>query len=437
LGQVLSEVKTQQIVAPHVRNSMTSSSISPAVREFRIPVDKNLIRSFDDPHDKQLSIHHAYIRVKDFPNGTIPDKVNPRSHEELSGRIPDAIEESLKDSTKWFHLVNRGLLVVAQKAWYDNRTEVLHLVIDSEDEGGVADGATTDRVIRNVKRGVSAAEFEKLTEAEIPEYLKQAFVHVEIISGSLTEMLVPLTRARNTSNQVKEFAIENLGGGFNWLKGVIESSQFRGRIRFRENDPEPVDVRTVLGLLTLFHPKWNEIGKEPIVAYTAKGSVMNYYKDEEWRPGYEQLAPVVVSILELYEYVHANFNAQYEKYKEKMDKGSRFGGRKEVRYNGNDWTLPLTGLKTKHFISDGWLYPMLGAFRMLLDFPKTSRGKVEWITDPKDFYDKYGSEFVADVCDQSESLGSNPNATGKSRPLWNNLRTKMELHRMKLAAKQA
>jgi hypothetical protein len=131
----------------------------------------------------------------------------------------------------------------------------------------------TDRVIRNVKRGVSAAEFEKLTEAEIPDYLKQAFVHVEIISGSLTEMLVPLTRARNTSNQVKEFSIENLGGGFNWLKDVIEGSQFRGRVRFRENDPEPVDVRTVLGLLTLFHPKWNEIGKEPIVAYTAKGSI--------------------------------------------------------------------------------------------------------------------------------------------------------------------
>ena len=32
-------------------------------------------------------------------------------------------------------------------------------------------------------------------------------------------------------------------------------------------------------------------------------------------------------------------------------------------------------------------------------------------------------------------LGNNPNATGKSRPLWNNLRTKMELHRMKLAVK--
>jgi hypothetical protein len=36
------------------------------------------------------------------------------------------------------------------------------------------------------------------------------------------------------------------------------------------------------------------------------------------------------------------------------------------------------------------------------------------------------------VVDQSESLGRNPAATGKSRPLWNNLRKSMELHRMKI-----
>ena len=34
--------------------------------------------------------------------------------------------------------------------------------------------------------------------------------------------------------------------------------------------------------------------------------------------------------------------------------------------------------------------------------------------------------------DQSESLGRNPQSTGKSRPLWNNLRKSMELNRMKL-----
>jgi hypothetical protein len=70
------------------------------------------------------------------------------------------------------------------------------------------------------------------------------------------------------------------------------------------------------------------------------------------------------------------------------------------------------------------------AFRMLLEFPKTGRGSVKWIKEPKEFFNEFGWEFVGDVTEQSASLGGNPNATGKSRPLWNNLRTKMELHRM-------
>lgn len=419
---------------------MASSSASFSVREFRIPVSPQYIRNLTDPHNEGLNIHHAYVRVRDFPSGDIPDDVNPRSHEDLHGGIKTAIEASLKDFPEWFHILNRGLLVIADKAWYDNRTQTLHILVSSKEEGGLADGATTDRVIREVKRAASAADFTSLAEAEIPKHLKDAFVHVEVISGGIGDMLVPLTRARNTSTQVKEFAIENLGGGFNWLKEVIAQSKFNGRIRFRENDPQPVDVRTVLGLLTLFHPKWNELKKEPVIAYTSKGSVMSYYQDEEWRPGFELLNPIVVDILDLYDYIHLKFPHQYEKYKKSHDKGSRLGGRKEVRYNEDQpFRLPLTGGQTHHFISDGWLYPLLGAFRLLLDFPKTSRGAVKWLADadPKSFYDEHGWEFVADICEQSEALGSNPNATGKSRPLWNNLRTKMELHRMRLLSSGA
>jgi hypothetical protein len=417
--------------------SMATANSSAFPREYRINVSKEHIRTLRDPHNKELNIHHAYVRVSDFPSGKIPDDVNPRSHEKPSGGVAEGIRSSLENSPKWFHVLNRGILVIAERAWYNNKSEKLHIVISSGDEGGLADGATTDRVIRDVKREVSTTDFENLGLDEIPEHLQQAFVHVEIISGGIDEMLVPLTRARNTSNKVQEFALENLGGGFDWLKELIEDSRLRGKIKFRENDPQSFDVRTVLGLLTLFHPKWNQTGKEPVIAYTSKGSILGYYQDEDWRPGFEMLEPVVVEILELYEYAHSNFYKVYKEYKGSLDKTSKLGQRKEVRYSENPTRLPLTGLQTKQFISDGWLYPLLGAFRMLLDFPKSARGSVKWITDPKKFFDEHGWEFVGDICEQSEALGSNANATGKSRPLWNNLRTKMELHRMKILVAKA
>jgi hypothetical protein len=417
-------------VSTDIEETATPSNNFP--REYRFKVQQDCIRSFKDPHNSELQIHHVYLPVREFAHGLLPDDVNPRSHEKVSGRVPGLIEASLKEQPTWFHLLNRGELILAQRCWYDNQTKQLHIVIDSAEEGGLADGATTDRVIAKAKREI-AADLSKVPEHELPDYLRDAHIHLEIISGSINEMLVPLTGARNTSNQVKEFALENLGGGFDWLKELIEGSEFAGRVRYRENDPQPVDIRTVLGLLTLFHPKWNELGREPVVAFSSKGLVLDYFRDSEWKPGFEALKPVVLDILRLHESIQLEFQGQYNKYKGDGGGSGKLGKRKEIRYSeGKTFTLALSQAQTKYLIPDGWLYPILASFRQLLVIPQTTKESVSWITDVQVFFTEHGYELVADVVEQSQSLGSNPNAVGKSRPLWNNLRKSMELHRMKI-----
>ena len=397
-------------------------------KEYRIATPADTVSIMKDPHTEGLNIVHAYVPVRNFMHGKLPDDVNPRSHERISGKIPEAIEESLKDNPAFFHLMNRGLVILAERAWYDKPSHTLHFVLGEPDEFGLMDGATTDRTLAAVKRAVSEADFETLKEAEIPEYLRDASVHVEIIAGEIGPMLVPLAAARNTSIQVKEFALENLGGGFEWLKKVLDDTEFKGRIRYRENDPEPVDVRTVLGLLTLFHPKWNEERKEPVLAYTNKGTVLTYYQDDAWRPGFEQLKGVAADILRLYDYIHLNFPPAYEKYKNEQGKSAKFGARKEVRYNERrKYTLPLTQAKTNYLLPDGWLYPILGAFRMLLRF----EGKTaDWVLDPFELFSQIGPSLARAVTDVSYELGSNPQATGKSRTLWNTLRQSVELKKL-------
>jgi hypothetical protein len=401
-------------------------------REYRFKVSQDGIRSFKDPHNPELQIHHVYLPVSEFAHGLLPDDVNPRSHEKVSGRVPTLIEQSLKEQPTWFHLLNRGELVLAQRCWYDTQTKSLHVIINSPEEGGLADGATTDRVIAKAKREIGL-DLTKVPESEIPGYLKEAHIHLEIISGNINDMLVPLTGARNTSNQVKEFALENLGGGFDWLKDLIEGSEFKGRVRYRENDPQPVDIRTVLGLLTLFHPKWNELGKEPLVAFSSKGMVLEYFRHQDWKPGYQTLKPVVLDILRLHEFIQLEFQAQYNKYKGDGGGSGKLGKRKEIGYkDGKPFSLALSNAQTKYLIPDGWLYPILASFRQLLVFSENGLDDVEWIINPEKFFAEQGHELVADVVEQSQSLGSNPGAVGKSRPLWNNLRKSMELHRMKI-----
>jgi hypothetical protein len=65
---------------------------------FKISQDK-------DPHNPELQIYHVYIPVSEFAHGRLPDKVNPRSHEDPSGRIPELIAGSLKENPTWFHLL--------------------------------------------------------------------------------------------------------------------------------------------------------------------------------------------------------------------------------------------------------------------------------------------------------------------------------------------
>ena len=403
-------------------------------REYRVNIKPDNIRTFNNPHNEDIKIIHAYVRVVDFPHSKIPDEINPRRHETLKGQVPQGIKDSLENRYELFHLFNRGILVIAQKAYYDNKSNMLHFFISSDSEGGLADGATTDRVIGNNKKGISITEFEKLTMDEIPEYLKNAYVHVEIITGIPSEYLVDLTEARNKSLQVKEFALEDLRGGYDTLKAALDKSKYKSKIRYRENDSQDVDIRTVLGILILFHPKWAEVDREPTIAYTSKGSVLTYFQDDVWKRGFETLAPIAEDILDLHNYVHLNFHAQYRKaFGDGSSVKARLGGRKEVKTSKSKKSKdklitshPLLFDKVQYGIPDGWVYPLLAAFRMLVKWPKGNKGSVEWITDPKKFFDEHGHELIEDLVEMSESLGRNANATGKQKGLWKMLRTNVQ-----------
>jgi len=308
---------------------------------------------------------------------------------------------------------------------------MLEVTIDSPQDGGIADGGTTDRVLARMLDGATL-KYQELTEEEMIKSLKSAFVHIEVVSGDYSNKLVPLAGARNTSNQVKEFALDNLDHKFDWLKDVIEASSLAGRIRYRENDRQSVDIRTVLAIMTMFHPKWDSEQKEPVVAYSGKGGILSYFRDEEWLPGYLQLKNVVVEILELFDYVHANFQNQYIAFNKQMkDSGAKFGKRREVNViQGKAKVLDLTETEVNYRVPDGWLYPVVASMRMLLDFPADTPAR--WAMDPFAYFDTWGYELVGDVMEQSAAYGFNPQTVGKSRPVWSGLRGKVKLKRLEM-----
>lgn len=402
--------------------------MTPSRTQFTIPVQPEDVVFVPDPKQKNLQIVHAYPRIIDFPSGQIPDKVNPRSHEKLQPKMVDVIAESLRENPEWFHLNNRGLTILAEKVHYDQHAKELTVTLTSEDIHGMVDGATTDRTIARLKSEVP--EFGKIKEMELPDFFRKANLHIEILVGDLDDMLVQLSSARNTSVQVKDFALEDLGGGFGWLKTILESpsSEFRNRIQYRQNEPErPVNVMTVLGLLTLFHPLWATEKREPVPVYTNKGTILDYFRDEQWKPGYRQLSPVVLDILRLYDFIHVQFPTKYEQYKTEQGERSKLGNRREVGFKEKGvYTLPLTQQTVQYLIPDGWLYPILAAHRMLLEF----NDEASWTMNPQTMFNNIGASLVADVVESSDAVGGSVVIVGRNRTLWSSLRKSVEMKRL-------
>ena len=81
-------------------NDEASTTPNTFPREYRFKVSQDCIRSFKDPHNPELQIHHVYLPVREFAHGLLPDDVNPRSHEKVTGRVPNLIETSLKDRVR-------------------------------------------------------------------------------------------------------------------------------------------------------------------------------------------------------------------------------------------------------------------------------------------------------------------------------------------------
>ena len=67
---------------------------------------------------------------------------------------------------------------------------------------------------------------------------------------------------------------------------------------------------------------------------------------------------------------------------------------------------------------NGFIYPILGAFRALL---KKENGVYAWKTNPFAILEKAGPDLVESTVSMSRSLGNNPQSAGKDANLWKTL----------------
>jgi hypothetical protein len=340
----------------------------------------------------------------------------------LAGRVPKAIRETLSELPEWFVAYNRGLAILAADVLYDNKTRTITITFHNKQEHGVFDGGHTLAVILDERQSQSNG----VSQEERGEEGEEAFCRLEILTGVTPGTITDLVEARNTSKQVASKSLLNLDGAFKDLK-VALGPRTTSLIAWRENEDAPIDVREVIALLTAFNrDHYNDV-RHPIVAYSGKEACLRQFELDLNRGSYKKLYPIARDILELWETIQAIVPDQYNK-----DAGGRFGRLKGCNPLRKPRTLPIIDGTTNYLFPNGYLYPVVGAFRSMLE---EKNGTYIWGkgVKPKDIIQQgLATKIFSGPIFNSIQAYHNPNRTGKDPNVWALAYQMAENHHLRL-----
>lgn len=374
----------------------------------------------------EYDVYRISPTAENWPAELVPDRVNPRSHDEscLKSKVARDIEQTLRDEPQDFWLANRGGFLLAERVKFDPDRGQLEINLTDDSIHGIADGGTTNAVIAKLRREADETKDEVLVES-----LQVARFNIDVVVG-LTEhdRVAKLVQGRNRSVQVKEWSLNDFRGGFDWLKDYIDrpDGPFRGRIGWEENASAPWSVLDLISLMTLFHPAYssreNRRRGQPTAAFSSKGGGDKRLLSEEMAPGFQALEPVLEDILRLHDYVYSRFEPAYEEYNLEVNgKKSKAGRRRGIENRAI--VLPMTDRPSEYRVDKGLLFPLLAAHRALLEFGEEG---VKWREAPKPFFDEFGPDLVGRLIEEYEKLGRNPATVGKNKSVYEGLFEKAE-----------
>lgn len=350
----------------------------------------------------------AVVDIRELPDLSAWRRINVRDPK-LSGAVPTAIRASVHDNPELFVFLNRGIVLSVDSASFNNQTGKLTVTLTDPQLHGLLDGGHTYNIL-----------LEERENIEEPQYVK-----VEILEGFKQEEIPTLVDARNTSNQVRDQSLMNLQGEFEKLKKAIALQPYSGLIAYKEHEllddggSKPIDVREVIAILTCFDRANFTERVHPINAYRSKAACLQHFS--EHKADYELIYPLAADILELYDNVQLLLPDLYNRVRGKSGEveGGKFGKLTGVtKYDGRrKGRLWFINAETKYGVPSGFVYPVLAAFRALL---QEKAGRYTWGkgVEPLKLLEGQLGETLADTIGNFALDARNPSKTGKSPLVW-------------------
>lgn len=343
--------------------------------------------------------------VSDIPGGISTD-TNPRE-QNMRTKVAKRIEEGLLTDNNAFYILNRGILISAKDVQFNNSNSTATIDFgDNSNLYGIVDGGHTYKTIINNKK-------------ELEKGLQNQYVRLEVITG-IENIFEDVAASRNTSVPVSDQAIAELKECFDKIiKDSIKLEPYANKIAYKENAEEPIDLADIITLMFMYNlKKFPDKENMAVQAYSSKAMTLKDYLSnyEKYRNNlsdnpYFKMKPIITDIIRLADTIEVEMGA---KYREKVANGL-FGKIRGV--DAVPGTSKFLEKQTNHRISKGLLYPIIGAFRALVEVDENT-GSYKWRSDPFQMWDKVGATLVQDTVERSRSFNNNPQSAGKDAGLW-------------------
>lgn len=367
-------------------------------------------RNLETPFTKKgYRDYYAIVSVKDLPDLTGWRKINVRDPK-LTGAVPNAIREGFQDP-EMFMFMNRGIVLAADSVQFDNKKSTVTLVLTDPNLHGLLDGGHTYNIVMEEAEG----------NIQFDQYVK-----LEILEGLGADNITQVVDARNTSNQVADESLMHLAGLFDPLKKALADAHYFRKIAWREyevdeaGNPKPIDVREIIAILTAFDCDNFTESIHPINSYRSKAACLKHFKEHP--TSFRKIYPLAQQVLALYDHVQELLPGLYNKERGQTDEnvsGGKFGKLTGVTTmkGKRRFELHFTGRTSQYVVPAGFVFPVLGAFRALLE---EKAGRFVWAKglDPLELLtDKLGLKLAGTIGSFARDA-QNPSKTGKSPLVW-------------------
>lgn len=377
-------------------------------------------RRLETPFDKESGYRNsiAVVEVSALPDLANWREINVRDPK-LSGQLPREIRESFLGNLETFLFLSRGLVLAVKAVEFDNKEGMLTLVLDNPKLHGLLDGGHNYEIIRRNRGAIS-------------EKGQKQYVKIEFIEGFDAESLVDLVDARNSSKQVRDESLMNLADEFGPIREVLKDQPYFDKIAFSEfelgsdGDPKPISIREIVSLLMTMDRDNFDASIHPINAYRSKSACLKHF--EVNKAAFKKLYPLTPEILRLWDSIHLCLPDLYNNARKQSGvTGGRFGSLTGVTSLKNEGIeLEFTGKNSMYLIPTGLKYPVLGAFRALLE---VKRDRYVWgkRINPIDLLEGDLGTVLARTIGEFALEAKNPSKTGKSQLVWQSCYQSAEL----------